>query len=385
MTPVFEFVSPNRVVFGCGRLNDAGSLVRSMGERCLLFVSGDTRRVEALLTLLAGAGVQVQTISVRGEPTFDLIRQHLSTALVFGPDVIIGMGGGSVIDTAKAVAMLLAQGGDPLDYAEVIGRGLPITHPSVPWVAIPTTAGAGAEATRNAVLVEPTLKAKVSLRSYLMLPSLVIIDPELTVSLPPGITAATGLDALSQLIEPYVSIKANPATDALCRAGIPLIARSLQRACEKPGDLRARSDLALSAWWSGVALANAGLGAVHGFAGALGGMTEAPHGLLCARFLAPVCRANVAALRIIQNGEATLQRYADLAALLTGNPVATIDEGIDWLETWIHSLPLPRLPGWQIAADAVIDAALRSSSMKGNPVALDRKQLADVLANVMMG
>ncbi len=383
MTPAFEFVSPNRVVFGCGRLNEAGSLVGAMGERCLLFSSGESRRVVPLLGSLADAGVNVQTIPVRGEPTFDLIRQHLAAALIFGPDVIIGLGGGSVIDTAKAVAMLLAQGGDPIDYAEVIGRGLPITMPSVSWVAIPTTAGAGAEATRNAVLVEPTLKAKVSLRSYLMLPSLVIIDPELTVSLPPEITAATGLDALSQLIEPYVSIKANPATDALCRAGIPLVARSLRRACEHPDDLDARGDLSLAAWWSGLALANAGLGAVHGFAGALGGLTGVSHGLLCARFLVPVCRANVEALRATSNGEPGLHRYAEIAALLTGKSNLSIDEGLDWLAVWIDTLPLPRLSVVE-NKDAIITAALRSSSMKGNPVALDHQQLSDVLALATM-
>ena len=382
MTPAFEFAAPNRVVFGCGRAQEIGSLVRPLGERCLMFTGGRPERSAAAIAALQQAGVTVEVITVRGEPTFDRVRGHVAAALVYGPDVVVAMGGGSVIDTAKAVAMLLAQGGDPMDYAEVIGRGLPITIPSVPWVAIPTTAGAGAEATRNAVLVEPSQQAKVSLRSHLMLPSLVIIDPELTVSLPPSVTAATGLDALSQLIEPYVSIKANPATDALCRAGIPLIARSLRRACEDPGDLTARSDLALAAWWSGMALANAGLGAVHGFAGALGGMTDAPHGLLCARFLVPVCRANVAALRAKPGGEPALFRYADVGALLTGKADISIDDGLDWLAAWIDSLPLPRLSAMP-DRDAVIIAALRSSSMKGNPVALERSMLAEVLASVI--
>jgi alcohol dehydrogenase class IV len=382
MTPTFEFAALNRVVFGCGRVREIGSLVRPLGERCLMFTGGQPERNAAVIEVLEQAGVIVSVIPVHGEPTFDRVRSHVAAALVYGPDVIVAMGGGSVIDTAKAVAMLLAQGGDPMDYAEVIGRGLPITLPSVPWVAIPTTAGAGAEATRNAVLVEPNQQAKVSLRSHLMLPSLVMIDPELTVSLPPAVTAATGLDALSQLIEPYVSIKANPATDALCRAGIPLVARSLRRACEDPGDLAARSDLALAAWWSGMALANAGLGAVHGFAGALGGMTDAPHGLLCARFLVPVCRANVAALRAKPGGETAFFRYADVAALLTGKAGISIDDGLDWLAAWIESLPLPRLSAVP-DRDAAITAALRSSSMKGNPVELERSILAEVFASVI--
>lgn len=386
MATGFEFAAPARVVFGRGRLGEAGSLVKEWGSRCLVFTGGDPGRASKLLESLRGSGLRVETVSVRGEPTFDGVREHVSTAKTYAPEVILAMGGGSVIDTAKAVAMLVANGGDPLEYAEVIGQGRAISRPSVPFVAIPTTAGAGAEATRNAVLVERSKKAKVSLRSYLMLPKLVLIDPETTLTLSAESTAATGMDTLSQLIEPFVSMKANPATDALCRAGIVRAARSLRRACEQPDEREARTNMALASWWSGMALANAGLGAVHGFAAALGGMCEAPHGLICARFLAPVCEANIRALRSSQEDHPVLRRYGEVATMLTGQPDARPEDGVSWLAELTNDLPLKSLSDYgvnKLDENELADAAVRSSSMKGNPVALSRDALAQTLDAVL--
>lgn len=382
MTAAFEFAAPNRVVFGVGRSREVAALVRDRGERCLVFTGANPVHAAPVVATLASGGLLVEVLPVKGEPTFASVRQALAAAITFGPDQVVAIGGGSVIDTGKAVAMLLANGGDPVDYAEVIGRGLAITETSIPFAAIPTTAGAGAEATRNAVLVDRDSNAKVSLRSHLMLPHLVVLDPALAASLPPRVTAATGLDALSQLIEPYVSVKSNPATDALCRAGIPRIARSLRRACEQPDDLDARADLTLAAWWSGMALANAGLGAVHGFAAALGGFIDVPHGLICARFLAPVCAANIKALRAAGDPHGLLARYRDMAALLSGNAAAREEDGVRWIEDFVRALPLPALPKPE-QQDVLVEAALRSSSMKGNPVALGREQLLEVLYQAM--
>lgn len=382
MISPFEFVSPGRVVFGCGRLREAASLTAEWGRRVLVFTGRSPERAGTLLDALRASGLSADVIATAGEPTFDVVRQHVETALKTKPDVIIAMGGGSVIDTAKAVAMLATNGGDPMDYAEVIGCGRPITAPSVPFFAIPTTAGAGAEATRNAVLTDRERKAKVSLRSFLMLPRLVIIDPQTTVSLPAEVTAATGMDALAQLIEPFVSPRANPATDILCRAGIERAARSLQRVCRQPDHLDAREDMALAAWWSGMALANAGLGAVHGFAAALGGMCDAPHGLICATFLAPVCAANIQALRAEREDHPTLLRYAEVAALLTGKPDARPEDGAAWLIELAKNLPLTSWTDFGVNAldkNDVIDAAMRSSSMKGNPVSLKHDALAGIL------
>ena len=368
----FEFATPTRALFGSGKIRETGSAIASSISRCVVFTGSHAERASELLDSLDRAGISHTTISTQGEPTFDAVRQFTAAAKSREPDGIIGMGGVSVLDTAKAVAMLIANGGDPLDYAEVIGAGKPVARKSLPFVAIPTTAGAGAEATKNAVLIDTTSGAKVSLRSHLMLPELVIIDPQTTISLPPGMTASTGMDALAQLIEPFVSVKASPLTDALCRVGIALVARSLERACADPSDLRAREDMSLAAWWSGMALANAGLGAVHGFAAALGGVSHAPHGLICARFLAPVCRANIAALRNEQPDHPTLLKYAEAARLLAGHHAATPDDLTERLTELTTRLPLQGLVDYgvdQLPQDHVINAARKSSSMKGNPTA----------------
>jgi len=379
MTPVFDWSGPARVLFGPGRVRELGGLVAPWGRRCLLFTGANPARAESAHASLREAGLSVEVVPVSGEPTFDAVREAVARAIAHGSELVVAVGGGSVIDAAKAVAMLLANGGDPMDYAEVIGRGMPVAQPSIPWVAVPTTAGAGAEATRNAVLVDRSSAAKVSLRSPLMVAPLVVIDPALAVPLPPAMTAATALDALSQLIEPFVSVRAQQMTDALARAGIPLVVRSLPRACGQPDDLAARGDLALAAWWSGLALANAGLGAVHGFAAAIGGRMDIPHGLVCARFLAPVCAANIRELRVAGDPGGLLARYRELAVLLHGNSAAREEDGVRWIEDFVRALPLAALPAID-QPEAVIEAALRSSSMKGNPVALDREHLLDILA-----
>ena len=229
-------------------------------------------------------------------------------------DLIIGLGGGSAIDTGKAIAALLTNAGDPLDYLEVIGRGQALTDAPAPFIAIPTTAGTGAEVTRNAVLASPEHRVKVSLRSPLMLPRVALVDPELTYGLPPAITASTGLDALTQLIEPFVSIRANPLTDAICRDGMRRAARSLRRAYEE-GTMLPPARTWPASLFGGLALANAGLGAVHGFAGPLGGLFPAPHGVICARLLPLIVEANVRALQERKPNTSVLQRYAEVARL----------------------------------------------------------------------
>ena len=232
---------------------------------------------------------------VAGEPTVELARAGVAAAREHGADVIAAIGGGSVIDLGKAVAMLLANGGDPLDYLEVVGSGQKITRPAAPCVAVPTTAGTGAEVTANAVLAVPEHRLKASLRSPLMIPRVALVDPELTVSCPPAVTAASGLDALTQCLEPFVSVRATPITDGLAREGLRRAATGLRAAHADGGDLAARTDMAMCALLGGMALANAKLGAVHGLAGVIGGTADVPHGMACAALLAPVIEANVRA------------------------------------------------------------------------------------------
>jgi alcohol dehydrogenase class IV len=269
-----------------------------------------------------------------------------------------------------------------LDYAEVIGLGKPLTRPSLPFIAIPTTAGTGTEVTRNAVLASPGHRVKVSLRSPHLLPRLALVDPELTYSLPPGPTASTGLDALTQLIEPFLSARANPMTDALAREGMRRIARSLRRACDHGGDVEAREDLSLASLFGGLVMANASLGAVHGIANPFGGMFPSPHGAVCARLLAPVMAANIRAAKERQPGSELLRRLDEVAQTLTGSAAAAADEAVVWLRDVCRALEIPPLSSYGMTpADFpdLIQRALVASSMKANPVTLTQDELRQIL------
>jgi alcohol dehydrogenase class IV len=298
--------------------------------------------------------------------------------------VVAAIGGGSVIDTGKAAAMLLGNGGDPLDYLEIVGAGRAITCPSAPCVAVPTTAGTGAEVTANAVLASPEHQVKASLRAAAMLPRAALVDPLLTVSCPPQVTAASGMDALTQCLEPFVSPQASPLSDAVAREGIRRAAAGLRRAYADGSDLAARAEMAVASVAGGMALANAKLGAVHGLAGVLGGTVAVPHGVACAALLAPVIEANVAALRAAGPPDhPALARYAEAAALLTGDPTATIEDGVAWVRRTLALLAIPGLSTFRLLpeqAGGIAAQALRSSSMRGNPVALTEADLRAILA-----
>ncbi|MCX6030675.1 MAG: iron-containing alcohol dehydrogenase [Chloroflexi bacterium] len=379
----FEFATATRISFGPGTIKGVGSAAREMGRRALVATG---RRSGPLLAILQSAGVDTVTLTVSGEPTTDLARAGTALARETGCDLVIGCGGGSAIDAGKAIAALLANGGDPLDYLEVVGRGQPLTHPSAPFIAIPTTAGAGAEVTRNAVLASPEHGVKASLRSPFMLPRLAIVDPELTYSLPPDITASTGLDALTQLIEPFTSIRANPLTDALCREGMGCVAHSLRRAYERGNDAVAREEMALASLFGGLALANAGLGAAHGFASVIGGMYTAPHGAVCAAFLPAVMAVNLQALRARQPQSPVLRRYADVAHILTGRTDAAAEDGIRWVQELSAALRVPALATYGITrADfaTLVEKTAVASSTKANPVALTGDELQQILEQAL--
>lgn len=300
-------------------------------------------------------------------------------------DVVLGLGGGSAVDAGKAVAALAPQPGDALDYLEVVGQGRSLTHPALPLLAMPTTAGTGAEATRNAVLAVPEHGVKASLRHASMLPRVALIDPVLALNCPPEVTAASGMDALTQCLEAFVSCRAQPMTDALCLEGIRRCMRSLERVFNDGRDLDAREDMALAALFSGMALANSGLGAVHGFAAPVGGQFAAPHGAVCAALLAPVWQANLIAAREAGTQE-TLARFQMTAALLTGKPDARAEEALPVLQGLAKRLRIPGLASYGIQLDDLDALALkasRASSMKGNPVALDLPALRAILQSAL--
>lgn len=378
----FEFATANRILFGAGVAGEVAGEARRFGSRVMLVWGLPQERAESMAARLESAGLTVERLEVSGEPTVELVRHGAAAARDHGAQAVIGFGGGSAIDAAKAIAALAANEGDPLDYLEVIGRGHPLERAPLPFIAVPTTAGTGAEVTRNAVLASPEHRVKASLRSPLMLARLAVVDPELTLDLPPAITASTGMDALTQLVEPYVSIRANPFTDMFCLEGIRRAARSLVRAWRDGSDREARTDMALASLLSGLALANAGLGAVHGFAAPIGGMFDAPHGAVCAALLAPVMQANIAALRARDPQSEALARYRTIAQLLTGKEGAEPEEGAAWVERLTAELGIPPLASYGVHErdlDPLIEKAARASSMKGNPVVLSAEELREIL------
>jgi len=379
----FDFSTAGEILFGAGRLREVGPRAASLGGRALVVTGGTPERARRLLGLLAAEGVEAVLFSAAGEPTLDRVREGVAAANEGDCDLVIGFGGGSALDAAKAIAALVTNGGDPLDYVEVIGRGEALTKPSLPCLAIPTTAGTGAEVTRNAVLASPDHRRKGSLRSPFLLPCAAVVDPELTYSAPPDVTAYTGLDALAQLIEPFVSTRANPLVDGLCREGMARVARSLRRAYARGDDRQARADMSLASLLGGLALANAGLGAVHGLAGPLGGMLAAPHGALCGVLLPHVMSANIRALQGSRAGGAALARYEEAARILTGRPGASALEGAAWAAALADELGVPRLSRYGMSERDIgeaVEMAMQASSMKANPVALGEGQVREILA-----
>jgi alcohol dehydrogenase class IV len=382
----FEFATATRIIFGAGKIRDVGDVAREFGRRALVVTGKTVDRAKAVVTLLEASGVSTATYPCGGEPTTHLVITGVQLARSEGCEVVVGFGGGSSIDAAKAIAALLTNEGDLFDYLEVIGRGKTLSQPSAPFVAIPTTAGAGAEVTRNAVLTSPEHRVKASLRSPFMLARVALVDPELTYDLPPGLTASTGLDALTQLIEPYVSCRANPLTDCICVEGIRRVARSLRHAFDNGSDKTAREDMALASLFGGLALANAGLGAVHGFAAPIGGMFPAPHGAVCAALLPHVMEANLIALRERAPHSEALRRYDEVARVLTGSGHAAAADGMTWVEHLRTHLNIPPLRRYSVTANdvtAIVDSALRASSMKANPIPLTADELKEIVARAL--
>src|SRR5207302_659250 len=378
----FEFATATRIIFGAGALREVGSVAKEFGDRALVVTGKGVDCARPLLALLEASGISSALFSISGVPSIDRVVRGARFARAEKCRFVIGFGGGSAIDAGKAVAALMTNEGDVFDYLEVIGRAKPLTHPPAPFIAIPTTAGTGAEVTRNAVLASPEHRVKVSLRSPLMLATVALVDPELTYDLPPGLTASTGLDALTQLIEPFVSSRANPMTDVLCRQGMWRVARSLRLAVESGRNPVAREDMALASLFGGLALTNAGLGAVHGFAAPIGGMFKAPHGAICAALLPAVMEINLRACQSRQPGAETIPRFQAVARLLTGSDRAEAADGIRWVAELCAALRVLPLGTYGITpADfgTIVEKAEKASSMKANPITLNREELTECL------
>jgi len=377
----FEFAAPTRIIFGEGRLADVPKIVSTMGSRTLV-VEGRSGRAESLVRQLGDVGLATTTLQVSSEPTIALVEAGLAQARRERCDVVVALGGGSVVDAGKAISALLTNDAPVRDYLEVIGKARPLANRAAPFIAIPTTAGTGAEVTRNAVLMAEDEQVKVSLRSPLMLPAVAVIDPELTYSLPPSVTASTGLDALTQCIEPFVSPQANPLSDAVAREGMHRASGALLCACRDGSDREARRDMAVASLCGGLALANAKLGAVHGFAAPLGGMFPIPHGVACARLLPSVAEINVCALRARTPSSPALERYDEVASLVTGKHGASAEDAARWLRDLVEDLGVPKLSAYGVGDEdvaRVAHAARQASSMQGNPITLTDDELEEAL------
>ncbi len=389
MTPArFELTTAPRIVFGRGQLASLGELAAGYGARVGLIAGAHLARSGALAEarlLLERRGLAVEVLVAHGEPEVADVDQAAERLRAFGADAVVGLGGGSVLDLSKAAAGVASNGGSVREYLEGVGQGRAVKRPALPLIAAPTTAGTGSEVTRNAVVSSRAEGFKKSIRSPLLLPAVALVDPALTDSAPPEQTAASGLDALTQLIEPYVSLRAMPVTDALALRGIRLAARALPRAFADGADRGARDDLALASLLGGLCLSNAGLGAVHGIAAAVGALCGVGHGLSCAALLAPAMEANLMALEARDPAGPALARYAALGPVLCGRELASPAEArrsaVEAVRSLVAALKVPRL-GELGVSEAQLPSLVkesRGSSMKANPIVLTDDEIRAAL------
>ena len=381
----YEFATAQRIIVGPGSSVELADSVRVMGGHALLVLGrGMAARggpAAALAVQLAELGLIAASYPVAGEPQIIDVEDGARLARAAGCDLVIGIGGGSVLDTAKAIAALATNAGGALDYLEVVGAGRPLEHAALPVIAVPTTAGTGSEVTRNAVVAATEQRVKASIRHASLLPRLALIDSTLTHDLPPSVTAASGLDALTQLIEPYVSRRAQPIADGLCLEGLARVAWALRRAYHTPGDAAAREAMSSASLFGGMALANAGLGAVHGIAAPLGGAYAAPHGAVCAALLPHVTAMNIQALRRRDPAGPALARYARVAVALLG-PGAALDDLVPMLRELVAELHIPQLATYGLTAAGVAElasAAANASSTRANPIDLEQGELEEAI------
>lgn len=385
MIPPFGFEAPSDIRFGVGRSAEALHLCASWGRRGLLVRGSSAERSSTLRQQFFEGGLELDEEVIVDEPDLHGLRAALARVRARSVEFVVAMGGGSVLDFGKALAGLLGSREDPLVHLEVVGGGRPLDGPGVPFLAIPTTAGTGAEVTKNAVIDVRTQGVKVSLRSPFLLARVALLDPTLTVSVPPIITAQTGFDALAQVIEPFVSCFAQPMTDALCRAAISRGPAALRRAYADGTDLAARAEMMFVSLCGGLALANAKLGAVHGFAGPLGGVYHAPHGALCARLLPFVLRANLEAIDAASRWDLRA-RFDELGRLLSGDSAARGEDAVALCFSLAEALDIRPLRAFGMVErdiPGLVASSARASSMKGNPIVLDERTLATILLQAL--
>jgi len=378
----FNFSTSHNIIFGVGKVAELSKIIESFGRKVFIVRSPIENNISKLIQILENASKGWISYTINQEPTLKIIDEVVKSAREFETELVIALGGGSVIDTGKAVSALLTNPGELIDYLEVVGKGLPLQKKSIPLIAIPTTAGTGSEVTRNAVIEVPEKKVKVSLRGIYIQPEVALIDPEFTLSVPAQVTAYSGMDAFIQVLEPYVSTKANLMTDIFCREGIYKAALSLRKAYSDGQNLSARVDMSWVSLLGGICLSNAGLGAVHGFAGPIGGMFHVPHGAICACLLPAVMEVNIKALNQRDSENNSFKRYHEIFQIVTGNSNVSIKAGLEWFGELHDRLQIPSLKKLGIEKDNFLDIIQQSkvaSSMKANPIVLNDDELNEIL------
>jgi len=380
----FEYATPTDILFGRQALVKALPRIINCGKHAFFVHGKDASRCKQLVDTLHKNGVAVTPFTVSSEPDIDLIEKARNKAKDSRCDYVIAMGGGSVVDTAKAVAALITNNEPILNYLEVVGQGSPLTHAPVSCIVIPTTAGTGSEVTRNAVIQVPDKRVKVSLRSPLMYPDLAVIEPSLMMTLPLESTLFSGWDAIVQLIESYLTRKANPICDALSLQGLQYAIPAINALEKNLNDYEARSHMALAALYSGITLTNAGLGAVHGLAGPLGGYyrQRVPHGAICARLLPEVLQSH-----LLHSSEDSnlVQRLQVVINLLSGSEKMDQKEALVDLKDRICDR-IPNLGIWGVLErdlPVIAEQSKTSSSMRGNPVVLETEELVSILKQAL--
>lgn len=377
----FDFATATRIVFGNHSAEKLPEIISSMGNNILLVTGKNTDRAEKILTQIRRRDCKIEIYSVESEPTTNIIDEGINLARVAGCNLVVGLGGGSVIDSAKAIAAMVPNKGELLDYLEVIGQGKALVDEPLPCIAVPTTSGTGAEVTKNSVIKSPEHNVKVSLRSNKMYPNVALVDPVLTLSMPPELTASTGVDALTHLLETFVSNQSNFFVDLFCKEGMERISNSLETAFKNGNDLEARENMSMASMLGGMALANVKLGAVHGFAGPMGGMFPVAHGAICACLLPAVMETNIGVIKQ-KNLKEELKKYDLLARILTGDKIAKAEDGISWVQDLIADLKIPPLSNFGLSKKdfpELVEKAKKASSMKGNPVLLNESELMTIL------
>ncbi|USD64156.1 iron-containing alcohol dehydrogenase [Vibrio sp. SCSIO 43136] len=380
---MFQFMTSTRIIFGAGALDRSLSVITQYGYRILLVTGQDHKRSQSVSQYLDAQGITYQQVAVGSEPFITMIEEIANTARKFKPDLVIAMGGGSVIDTGKALAAVIPNQGDLYDYVEVVGRDVPLKSKPLHFIAIPTTAASGSEVTKNAVLRSGQDQVKVSLRSPDMLADVAIVDPTLTYGTDAYTSGRGAMDAFVHLMETYVCTEPNPITDMICEEGLRRLQKSIVPACLYD-DHDAREDLSFAAMLGGMAITNAKLGAAHGLASALGGKLKAPHSVITAQLAPFVMRENVAAARAHHRSD-ILCRYRKISQILTLNADAEIDDAIDWVENMLDTLQLPNLATFGVCStsfDDVVKDALLSVAIKGNPIPLTAERLGYILEKV---